>query len=397
LQIKSPASSYTLDLVGRTAGLNGESQISFWNAAQSSILASVGNVGDKLLISADSVDVSGSITMDNTEFFKLSVGTTAQRPVSPSMGMMRFNTDVNFLEFYNGSFWQSTAGVNSSFTSAVGGETTTISENGITYRVHFFTSVGTSTFQVVSGNNPIEYLVVAGGGGGAGGHDNGNGPGGGGAGGFLTGSVTLNTGTYSVVVGNGGAGGISSGDNNPIAENAGVSGGTSTFHNISATGGGGGGRHSFDGSSGGSGGGGGNSASGGTGIAGQGFNGGNGGESASPYRGGGGGGAAAAGDLGTGGTGNGGAGKSSSISGTSLFYAGGGGGGAVVGGAGGGGTGGSSIGGNGSATANVPGGNGATNRGAGGGAGTWGGTGFAFSSAGGSGGSGIVIVRYRIF
>jgi len=395
LQIKSPASSYTLDLVGRTAGLNGESQITFWNAAQSTVLASVGNLNDKLFITADSVEVSGSITMNNSEFFKLSVGTTAERPVSPSIGMMRFNTDDNFLEFYNGSFWQSTAGVNSSFTSAVGGTTTTISENGITYRVHFFTSVGTSTFQVVSGNNPIEYLVVAGGGGGAGGHDNGNGTGGGGAGGFLTGSVTLSPDTYTVVVGNGGAGGISSGDNNPIAGNAGVSGGTSTFHNISATGGGGGGRHSFDGSSGGSGGGGGNSASGGTGTAGQGFAGGNGGISAYPYRGGGGGGAAAAGALGTGGTGNGGAGKSSSISGGSLFYAGGGGGGSVVGGSGG--TGGSSVGGNGSATANVAGGNGVANRGGGGGAGTWGGTGLAQSSAGGSGGSGIVIVRYRIF
>jgi hypothetical protein len=395
LQIKSPASSYTLDLVGRTAGLNGESQISFWNAAQSSILASVGNVGDKLLISADSVDVSGSITMDNTEFFKLSVGTTAQRPVSPSTGMMRFNTDVNFLEFYNGSFWQSTAGVNSSFTSAVGGETTTISENGITYRVHFFTSVGSSTFQVVSGNNPIEYLVVAGGGGGAGGYDNGNGTGGGGAGGFLTGSITLSPNSYTVVVGGGGLGGISSATNTPVSENQGASGGTSTFHNISATGGGGGGRNGFDGANGGSGGGGGNSASGGAGIAGQGFNGGNGGESAIPFVGGGGGGAAAVGALGVGGSGNGGAGKSSSISGTSLFYAGGGGGGANAGRTSG--TGGSSVGGNGSSTANVAGGNGATNRGAGGGGGTWGGSFTGTSSAGGNGGSGIVIVRYRIF
>jgi hypothetical protein len=342
-----------------------------------------------------SMAVAGTVTMDNTEFFKLSVGTTAQRPSSPSTGMMRFNTDVNFLEFYNGSFWQSTAGVNSSFTSAVGGETTTISENGITYRVHFFTSVGTSTFQVVSGNNPIEYLVVGGGGGGAAGNDNGNGTGGGGAGGFLTGSITLNTNTYTVVVGGGGVGGTPSGTNDPQSFNMGASGQNSTFHNITATGGGRGGRAGVPGDPGGSGGGGGNGASGGTGIAGQGFAGGNGGNSEPPYRGGGGGGAASAGDLGTGGTGNGGAGKSSSISGTSLFYAGGGGGGAVVGNTGG--TGGSSVGGNGSATANVAGGNGTANSGAGGGGGTWGGSFLAQSSAGGSGGSGIVIVRYRIF
>jgi hypothetical protein len=60
LQIKSPASSYTLDLVGRTAGLNGESQISFWNATQSTVLASVGNIGGKLLIDADSIGIGGT-------------------------------------------------------------------------------------------------------------------------------------------------------------------------------------------------------------------------------------------------------------------------------------------------------------------------------------------------
>jgi hypothetical protein len=67
LQIKSPASSYTLDLVGRTAGLNGESQISFWNAAQSTVLASVGNIGGKLLIDADSIGIGGTPTNGKLE------------------------------------------------------------------------------------------------------------------------------------------------------------------------------------------------------------------------------------------------------------------------------------------------------------------------------------------
>ena len=32
-------------------------------------------------------------------------GTTAQRPDSAGAGFLRFNTDRNFLEFYNGSAW----------------------------------------------------------------------------------------------------------------------------------------------------------------------------------------------------------------------------------------------------------------------------------------------------
>jgi hypothetical protein len=36
---------------------------------------------------------------------KLPTGTTAQRPASPTIGFMRFNTDSNLLEYYNGSNW----------------------------------------------------------------------------------------------------------------------------------------------------------------------------------------------------------------------------------------------------------------------------------------------------
>ena len=50
LQIKSPSSAYSFDLVGRNAGLNSDSQISFWNSFQSSVLASIGNSGSNLYI-----------------------------------------------------------------------------------------------------------------------------------------------------------------------------------------------------------------------------------------------------------------------------------------------------------------------------------------------------------
>ena len=50
LQVKSPSSTYSLDLIGRTAGVNGESQISFWNSAQSSVLAYIGNSSSNLYL-----------------------------------------------------------------------------------------------------------------------------------------------------------------------------------------------------------------------------------------------------------------------------------------------------------------------------------------------------------
>ena len=34
-------------------------------------------------------------------------GSAAQRPVSPNFGMIRYNTDLGLVEFYNGSVWGS--------------------------------------------------------------------------------------------------------------------------------------------------------------------------------------------------------------------------------------------------------------------------------------------------
>jgi hypothetical protein len=42
--------------------------------------------------------------IDDTGFFRLPAGTTAQRPVSPSNGMIRYNTDTSNMEVYNNSW-----------------------------------------------------------------------------------------------------------------------------------------------------------------------------------------------------------------------------------------------------------------------------------------------------
>lgn len=36
---------------------------------------------------------------------ELPTGTTAERPASPVAGMLRYNTSLGYVEYYNGSAW----------------------------------------------------------------------------------------------------------------------------------------------------------------------------------------------------------------------------------------------------------------------------------------------------
>jgi hypothetical protein len=267
---------------------------------------------------------------------------------------------------------------------AEGGAISTVTQDGVTYRVHTFTSSG--NLSVVKGG-AMEVLVIAGGASGGG-----STAGGGGAGGLIFDNAyeVIDGQSITVTVGAGG-GGVG-----PTV--VGNDGNNSVFGTITATGGGGGGCTTggggFIGRNGGSGGGGAhyssmNFGTPGTGIAGQGYDGGNGSTGdQDTYPGGGGGGAGAkGGNATTSKSGNGGSGQPYGLTGTTVYYAGGGGGGSAAnggdGGAGGGGAGTS----NGNAGANAQ-----ANTGSGGGGG-W----LYCCGSGGAGGSGLVIVRYPIF
>jgi hypothetical protein len=217
-------------------------------------------------------------------------------------------------------FRQSPSGVSGGTITTAGG-----------YRIHTFTTVGNSTFNLGSSSGDVEYLVVAGGGAAA--------PlsGGGGAGGYRSGSLSI-SGPQPVTVGDGGVA-FSPYTMDPPAS---AKGQNSVFGAITSTGGGAGAKY--------------NAAIPSTGTPSYGGSGGGGGN----VGGGGGGGASAAGQSATSGvaqsqstpfadgipgqgnpggigyhgypyplakSGNGGAGSTSSISGISTTYAGGGGGG----------------------------------------------------------------------
>ena len=53
------------------------------------------------------VQVNGENALEiGQQYTKLPAGTTAQRPISPTAGMMRFNTDTGRYEKYSGTAWQ---------------------------------------------------------------------------------------------------------------------------------------------------------------------------------------------------------------------------------------------------------------------------------------------------
>ena len=254
---------------------------------------------------------------------------------------------------YNGTtVWERWAAI-----TATGGSVAVVGD----YKIHTFTSNGSFVVSNAGyGATTVDYLIVGGGGGGGTADSVGKG-GGGGAGGLLYGSLNVTAQTYSIAIGGGGSGG------NTGADTRGNNGGNSSALGLTALGGGGGGGGKNatykNGKSGGSGGGSGEVygyGSGGSGTSGQGY----------------------AGAVGGGSIGEGGAGGSktgvgslrvpasaytSSISGSSKSYA---------------------RGGYGQYRDENPNQSGAANTGNGGSG--------NYSIKGATGGSGIVIIRYRI-
>jgi hypothetical protein len=294
---------------------------------------------------------------------------------------------------------------------ASGGTVTTSGD----FKIHTFNSDATFTVCTAPtpSNNNVSYLVVAGGGGS--GSSGGNSAGGGGAGGFREGKtpatpytssplvgpagLPVSVTSYPITVGAGGGG--APGNPGPAPETAGTQGSTSTFSSISSAGGGGGGGPNAssgvggNGGSGGGGAGGGHNRSGGTGNTPpvsppQGNNGGTTSPSGSPDANGGGGGGAGAvgGNASAPSSGNGGNGVSTEITGSAVTRAGGGAGGAYTPNGASMGTAGS--GGGGGTNSNAAGDNGTANTGGGAGAPS-----SLNSATGATGGSGVVIIRYK--
>jgi hypothetical protein len=281
--------------------------------------------------------------INDTGYFGMPVGTTAERPVSPGNGYMRINSSTLYVEVYYNSVWYNLQYIG--IITATGGTVTTSGN----YKIHTFNTTGNFVITDAPNGATIEVLLIGGGGGGGTGYG-----GGGGAGGYYYNSaMAISAGTYSVTIGAGGTNVVGS-------LKVGTTGSNTTFNSQTAAGGGGGGEYNAsavakagDGGCGGGAGGVGTSA-GNTGTGSQGGNGGVGaGTSISNAVGGGGGGAGAAGNAASGTVaGTGGIGSVNPITGSTsgqlvgatYYVAGGGGGGGGSGTAGSGGSGGGGAG-----------------------------------------------------
>lgn len=127
----------------------------------------------------------------------------------------------------------------SPFVSATGGSKSTVTVDGLTYAVHRFTIVGTHTFGVSYAPPGATVNLIVVGGGGGGGYDGGGGGGGGQV--RTSASYAVSSGdTISVTVGAGGAGLALSGAVTGTAAN-GMDGSPTSFGTFTAAGGGGGG------------------------------------------------------------------------------------------------------------------------------------------------------------
>lgn len=191
-----------------------------------------------------STNLSGSDETGTGQVYDLLRYTELNPEDASSAGSLQYTGTIYDTQVYSGIFHP----------YAAGGTITDVTIGGITYRVHAFTTVGTSTL-VLPETRECDVLLVAGGGGGGGVTGNGA-SGGGGAGGLVFNTYSALQGQqYSIVVGDGGTAG---GD---ALENGG-NGGNTTGFGLTAEGGGGGGGSSdvttwLAGSAGGSGGGGG--------------------------------------------------------------------------------------------------------------------------------------------
>lgn len=105
----APATTYAFMPWADTSG--GTPILKYRNAANSAWVTigdlSLTNLG---LLPLTGGTLSGFISFSNTDYIKIPVGTTAQRPGSPANGMIRYNTDLSTFEGYKSGAWGAIGG-----------------------------------------------------------------------------------------------------------------------------------------------------------------------------------------------------------------------------------------------------------------------------------------------
>ena len=109
------------------------------------------NAGANIILQTTS---QGTVQIDNTTAFNISVGNTAQRPSTPVTGDLRFNTTETAVEVYNGTGWETVGQDTTSITSQ------TFSGDNSTVAFTLSTSATTASV-IVSINGTVQTPTTA--------------------------------------------------------------------------------------------------------------------------------------------------------------------------------------------------------------------------------------------
>tara|TARA_B100000073_G_scaffold265025_1_gene224652 strand:+ start:205 stop:1314 length:1110 start_codon:yes stop_codon:yes gene_type:complete len=153
--INVPASGPQID-IGNTGDINlNNSNVT--NVTQATVTTANITTNNVTTENATTLNVTNEVDLSSADQFTVPVGTTAQRPSSPVVGTIRYNTTDGKPEYWTGSEWK-----------------------GFTLQTYSaeFTATGSGNWQVPGGVSSVEALVVAGGGSGGSGTAGGGGAGG---------------------------------------------------------------------------------------------------------------------------------------------------------------------------------------------------------------------------
>ena len=122
----------------------------------------------------ESMLVNGSCNLHPLSHFKLPAGTTAQRPASPAVGMIRFNTEELQVEVWNGSSWlqivrASAGGNNGSTPATAAANVQELMDAGVAADGNYYMNLDGTTRRYFVPINSHPYYILIGnwGGGGA--------------------------------------------------------------------------------------------------------------------------------------------------------------------------------------------------------------------------------------
>jgi hypothetical protein len=164
------------DVLTVTRGAESTTPLTIGSATHSILMSATKKTFDDINSSIENINLttlSGveSITYDNTgdEVLQFPVGTTAQRPNSPATGYIRYNSDRESIEFYNGTNWLRLQSVEFN-TLSLGVATATVTGNDATTLTNVianaerltFNSSGDESFSLPAGTEAQRPTASAG-------------------------------------------------------------------------------------------------------------------------------------------------------------------------------------------------------------------------------------------